>query len=176
MKKSGLKQFFFYWLASFVIGFVLYNILKILKIGFQTDQPFNMWLWRDYLNDYPSFYIGLVCLFFGIFASIFAKRFAQSTALKQIVWFVLILTLTLLASLPLGGILTYYLDMRRGYFPDNWFFILLAKGTSEGLIYGCFFVVISFPYNILFAVSSFFLMKMRQNAKGKNRYTNRKIH
>jgi membrane protein YqaA with SNARE-associated domain len=124
-----------------------------------NGHPFEMGLYRDYLNDYCVFYIFIVCFFYGIFAVLSSNKFIKSGIFGQIVWMFLIIVLTILTSLPFGGILTYYLDMSSGYFPDNWFYILLTKGISDGILSGWFFIVISFPYNILCAVGGYFLTK-----------------
>jgi hypothetical protein len=165
MKKAGIKtrQLIFYWITSFLLGVILYIFLNLFDnfgLGLMGNgRPFDMWLHRDYLNDYWGLYIFIVCFFYSIFAALFANKFAKSGIPKQIGWMALIIALTILASSPLGGILTYYLDMEQGYFPDNWLCILLTKGVSDGILSGWFFIVISFPYNILCAVGGYFLTK-----------------
>jgi hypothetical protein len=50
-----------------------------------------------------------------------------------------------------------YQDMQAGYFPENWFSVMLTKGFVMGLQYGWMVIMLSFPYNIITSVLGFYV-------------------
>ncbi|MDR3046939.1 MAG: hypothetical protein LBU51_04900 [Bacteroidales bacterium] len=157
------KQLIFYCVTSFVSGAILYILLErtdnfgLAPLG---GDIFFTWICGSYPNDYPFYYIFIVSVFYALFAALFSNKFAKSNIAGQTGWLSLIILFTILASSPFGGILTYYLDMRRGYFPDTWVYILLTKGIFEGLFSGWIVIAFAFPYNLLCVIGGYFLTKI----------------
>jgi hypothetical protein len=152
-----IKRLLFYWANSFTIAVTAYYILSLIL------PPYLLfgWLIRMFLYhwQYPVPYIAVMCFFYGIIASILAKVFHKARLIKQILLTLLIVVLTTLVSSPFGGMLWHLHDMQAGFFPEDWFYIMINKGTSWGFQYGWLIIALSVPYNLLGIIVCFFLTR-----------------
>jgi len=118
-------------------------------------------MYRMYLYHYqhPAQYILIPCFFYGIIATAFSNVFYRQSTVKQIFTTLLIAVLTVIVSLPFGGMLWHLHDMQAGFFPTNWAEKMVRKGTEMGLSVGWWIVGRSFPYNLIGLVVCFFLTR-----------------
>lgn len=151
-----LKRLIFYWIISFIISVIIYYVLWLIMPNHSVFGA--LMLMYLYHYEYPINFISIPCFFFGIFATMFTDRFIKKPTGSRVVLLMLILFLTVLFSSPIGGMLWHYYDMQAGFFPKNWLTKIITIGTEEGLEVGWFIVLISIPYNVIIAVSWYFLM------------------
>ena len=152
-----MNRLVFYWITSFALATVLYYILSITK---SNGYVFGAWYrMYDYHETYPLGFIAIPCFFYGIIATLFAEKFINQSIIKQIFTVLLIIVLTIICSSPFGGMLWHYYDMKKGYFPSNWFIKMIASGFEWGLAFGWLIVILSIPYNIIGSIICYFLTK-----------------
>lgn len=151
-----IKRLLFYWLTSYAIAILLYYVLLLILPG---HKVFGV-LYRmfTYHEAYPLSFIAIPCFFFGIFAALFTDRFSRKRTGGKILLLALILVLVMVTSVPFGGMLWHYYDMLNGFFPENWISKMIVEGFKDGLEFGWLILLISIPYNIVIAVSWYFLM------------------
>jgi hypothetical protein len=124
------------------------------------NSVFGSWFrMYAYHHNNPLTFIFIPCFFYARLARLFSTKFKNSSTLKRIGITALIVILTVIISSPFGGILYFYFDMSAGYFPSNWVSILIKNGTSEGFSLGWLIVLLSYPFNIIVIISSYFLTK-----------------
>ncbi|WP_138432784.1 hypothetical protein [Winogradskyella algicola] len=151
------KKLLFYWATSFILATIFYYILWMIMPRHNVFAAlFRMFL---YHWEYPISFIAIPCFFYGILATIFAKTFLSQTIAKQILLTLVIITLTIFLSSPFGGMLWHYYDMKAGYFPSNWILKMIKNGFVQGLEIGWLIILLSVPYNILGAITCYFLTK-----------------
>jgi len=151
------KKTLIYWLTSFTFasgGFYILSFFMPKSFVFGAFYRMILYHWEN-----PMSYISLPCFFFGIIAPYLTKGFLTKTFFKQLLTLFIIITLTIILSSPLGGMLWHYHDMKAGYFPNNWFVKIVSQGSLEGLQLGWLIILLSFPYNILGSIISFYLIK-----------------
>lgn len=155
MTSENFKRFIFYFLSSFALAtFGFYFLKAILPNSTIFGHLFRM---RPYHLQFPIQFIFIPCFFFGIVATIFSSVFKKTLLSKGLLVSLIISTISILISLPFGGILWNYYDMQAGYFPENWFICLVSKGSLMGFSWGVLIIGLSIPYNLLGLLVSYFL-------------------
>lgn len=157
MNSTSIKQFIFYLVGSFIIATLVYYLLSIVM---PHNSVFGSWFrMYSYHNNNPLSFIFIPCFFYAVFATLFSAKYKNSSPLKRIGIMALIVILTIIISSPFGGMLYFYFDMRAGYFLSNWISLLIKHGTSEGLSLGWLIILLSYPFNIIVIIVSYFLTK-----------------
>lgn len=155
--KIRLKRLLFYWGTSFILATILYYILwLIMPYHYVFGALYRMFL---YHWQYPIAFIAIPCFFYGIMATLLTNKFSSQSLIVQIFLTLVIIFLTITASLPFGGMLWHYCDMRAGHFPPNWFNTMITLGFDWGLEFGWLVIGLSIPYNIICAIGCYFLTK-----------------
>ena len=163
---TRIKSLFFYWISSFLIASSMYYLLLLIM----PDQyVFGGTIFKSifYYRQFPLEYILIPCFFYGIIASLFSNKFKRQGLKNRILIIILILVLTIFISSPFGGMLWFYHDMKAGYFPANWVYKIINRGTSLGIELGWMVILMSVPYNLLGSIVCYFLTK-----KGAELYHN----
>ena len=152
-----MKQLLYYWVSSFVVAILSYYLLWLVLPG---HNVFGSWYSMiNYHMEYPHAFIAIPCFFYGIIAPLFSKSFLQSRLKKRLLANSFIILVVVFLSSPIGGMLWHFFDMKTGYFPKNWPYKLLVKGSVDGLRMGWLIIVLSIPYNLLGITMSFALTK-----------------
>ncbi len=147
----------FFWGSSFILASIFYYVLWLIIPSHRVfGSVFRM---LPYHYQFPLQYIVIPCFFYGVLANLFANNFKKSKITKQMFLTLLIIVLTIFISLPFGGILWHFHDMKAGFFPEKWMFKLVNKGVASGFGIGWYIILLSIPYNILGAIVCFFLTK-----------------
>jgi hypothetical protein len=155
--KSIIKKLIFYWVTSFTLAVALYYVLwAIMPIHYVFGAPYRMFL---YHWEHPLAFISIPCFFYSFIATVAANHFSRLSVLKQIWSTAAIITLTIIMSSPLGGMLWHYYDMEAGFFPQNWLEKIIIQGSIWGFELGWLIVFLSIPYNIIGSVICYFLTK-----------------
>lgn len=152
---TNIKLLLFFWATSFILATGGYYLLSVIN-SYVFGALIRMYL---YHHSHPIPYVAIMCFFYGITATIFARRFSKKKIGGQILFTLLIILLTILFSSPFGGMLWHLHDMQAGYFPDNWLLKMIEQGFSDGFIVGWFIILLSFPYNLLGSIITFFLTR-----------------
>ena len=144
-------------MTSFILATSLYYLLWIL---IPNHHVFGAW-YRMFVYhwQHPIQYILIPCFFYGIIATFISDTFRRKKVLGQVLLTLVIIILTVILSLPFGGMLWHYHDMQAGYFPTNWFHTMITKGFSWGIELGWLIIGLSVPYNIFGSVICYFLTK-----------------
>lgn len=157
MRVDQLKRLIFFWVTSFATATIGFYLLWFVMPG---HYVFGTWFRMfTYHYQHPIQYIIIPCFFFGFIAKLFADKFYKQKTTKQILTTLIIATLTIIISLPFGGMLWNFHDMQAGYFPSDWTSKMIRQGIGMGLSAGWLIVVLSFPYNLLGLVACFFLTR-----------------
>jgi hypothetical protein len=155
---STLKNLFYYWFSSLltaIIGYYMLQMVSSNKIVFGSF--FRM---HSYHHENPIEFIVIPCFVFGLIATFFSNNFESKTKFKRILITLTIVITTIILSLPLGGFLYFYYDMKAGFFPNNWIEIIISKGFSQAFSVGWFIILVSFPYNILGIAATYIILKV----------------
>lgn len=161
-----IKQFLFYFITSYSLAALVYFILwKIMPHHYVYGVWFRMFL---YHYDHPMQYMFIPCFFFAVFALLFERYFKSNRLMKEILWTLFIDVITIIVSSPFGGMLWFYHDMQAGYFPKAWAERLIEHGFTMGLETGWLIILLSFPYNLIGIVFSFFLLHTGLPDRGKH--------
>ena len=161
MKNLLLRNLLFYWGISFFLAVLVYYALWLIipehyVFGTFIKMPAYHW-------EYPIAYIAIPCFFYGIFATIFTKKFIKLAIWGQVLITFAIAILTIVASSPFGGMLWHYHNMKAGYFPANWADIIFKDGFIHGIMLGWLIILLSIPYNVIGLIISYFIIKKRAN-------------
>lgn len=156
--RSYLYMMFFFWLTSFVIATLSYFILSVVL---PSSRVFGSWYRMiDYHFQNPIAFTAIPCFFYGIIAPFFAENFTYLNQKKRLLKTIYIILLVVLVSTPFGGMLWHYFDMKAGYFPKTWMEKLLVQGSWDGLKMGWIIIALSFPYNLLGAVVTYYITRL----------------
>lgn len=140
-----------------MLATVLYYILWIIMPRhYVFGSLYRMFL---YHWEHPISFIAIPCFFYGIIATLFAEIFLKQKRVKQILLTLLIIIITIILSLPFGGMLWHYYDMKAGYFSPNWMPKMIKLGFEWGFKLGWLIIVLSIPYNIIGSITCYFLTK-----------------
>jgi len=154
------NKFAYFWISSSLIAVIGYYLLWIIMPKHHVFGVFFRMI--TYHKDYPIPYI-MICTFtFAIIASILSEKFEKASVINKIQILVIIVILSIIISSFFGGILWHYHDMRAGFFPENWPTKLLTKASLHGLNTGWFIILISFPYNLLGIITSYYILEYRK--------------
>lgn len=113
----------------------------------------------NYHYEHPLAFIAIPCFFYGIIATTIRNGCLTPPLKRQIAVTISMLIVVMFFSSIFGGMLWHYYDMKVGYFPVNWLQKILIQGALNGLKMGWLIILLSFPYNLLSAVTLFFLTK-----------------
>jgi hypothetical protein len=156
-----IKRLLYFWCLSFVIATSCYYLLwAIMPMHYVFGTWPRMFL---YHYQYPVLYITIPCFFYGIVATYYSNKFCAQSSKQQILTTISIAALTILISMPFGGMLWVYHDMQAGYFPANCTNRIISNGISMGLSTGWLIILVSIPYNILGLITSYFITKFGAN-------------
>ena len=155
--KHYLLQFCFYLLVSFAAAVLGYFIIKAIR---SDNEVFgSLFRMSSYHHQHPFSYILIPCVLYSLIVTIGGSQPLNKSLLREVILTLAIVFFTILFSLPVGGMLYYYHDMRAGYFPDNWLPVMINDGTSKGFEAGWLIIALSFPYNVLGIVVCYFITK-----------------
>lgn len=156
LNKEKLKRLFFFWIMSSLCATGGFYLLRLIFPEYNFIALYRMFL---YHHKHPIQYMIIPCFFYGIIAASFSDWFFRKKRRNQLGITVLIITLTISISSPFGGMLWVFHDMQAGWFPENWFNIILSDGASMGLGIGWFIPFFSIPYSLLGSVVCYSLTK-----------------
>lgn len=152
-----LKRTVFFWLTSFGAATVGYYLLwLVLPEHRVSGATYRMLFYHD---AHPLAFIALACLCYGLLAAGAARAFSRRGQSGRVMITLTVNILTTGISLPLGGMLWYWYDMRAGCFPAHWGRILLEQGSLDGWAVGWLVMLLSVPCSWLGLPICYYLLQ-----------------